>query len=156
MPAFKFNKEFSAGNLKRGRKARAYLLEEILQRELHDSRIARCDHLTERGTAEIRRGVIHSEAVREIEGLRPEFHFLRFLEPEVSRKGHVELPGAWTSNTAAADVSERAGRCFCKRFGVEIVRDGPVAISATGQSGTLMEHEELSRICVVFDIQGLP
>jgi hypothetical protein len=77
-------------------------LEEILQRELHDARIKRRDHLTECGVVEIRRWNVLPEAVREIERLRAELHSLRFLESEISRERDVELPPSGTKNRSPA------------------------------------------------------
>src|SRR5207237_10269981 len=94
-------------------------LEKILQRELHDSRIARRNHLTEGCARKVRRRIVHSEAVREVERLGSELHLLRFPEAESSRKCHVELPGARTFNGAAADITEGAGRCLGIWLGVE-------------------------------------
>src|SRR5215510_2735060 len=63
--------------------------EEILQRELHDARVKRGNHLAERGIVEVRCRVVLPEAVREIECLCAELYSLRFLESEISRERDV-------------------------------------------------------------------
>ena len=60
--------------------------EDILQSELHNSRILRGRYLTEDVAVENRRRIIHVEAVCNVECLRPKFQLLRFTELDGSRE----------------------------------------------------------------------
>jgi hypothetical protein len=62
-------------------KARGY---RPLQSKLHDPGIQCCRHLAELRRVDIGLWIIHPEAVRQIECLRPEFHSLRLPYLEVS------------------------------------------------------------------------
>src|SRR5262245_45804612 len=55
-----------------------FLLKRVLQRELHDSRIARKSEYTEELIVLSRAGILRTEAVRHVVGFRTELHALRF------------------------------------------------------------------------------
>ena len=57
---------------------RVAVLEKILQRELHNSRIPRCGDFPEKVAVQIEDRVHHDELVEYVECLRSKFHFLRF------------------------------------------------------------------------------
>src|SRR5947209_1160760 len=93
---------------------------EVLQRELHDSRIQSTSDLAE-ATAVQRvhefRG-IHTETVRQIESLRPELHSLIFANLETSRKCRVEFPRSRSRNGVESGIPEctRSGIRECRRI----------------------------------------
>src|SRR5688572_24238029 len=66
-----------------------YLLEEVLQTQLHNARVRSCSDHPEIRTAHIRVGVQRVEMVRSIEGLNSELHGLRFSDLERSRDPRV-------------------------------------------------------------------
>ena len=108
-------------------------LEDILQSELHDSRIPRREHLTESVAVEIRGRVVHVEAVCNVERLGSKFQLLRFTELERSGEGHIELPSAGTGNAAEAGISERAKRGYLECRGIEKLADGSVPVGVRSQ-----------------------
>src|SRR5688572_15610094 len=96
-------------------------LEEILQSELHDSRISSAPDLTESAALETRIWVIHAQAVSHIECLASQFESLRLAEAELSGQRHVELPGAGAENTAPSDSTRLTPRRLPERRRIEVV-----------------------------------
>src|SRR5439155_7218046 len=103
-------------------------LEDIFQCELHNSRILRREHLAKSVAIQIRRWIVHLEAVRHVESLSTKLHSLAFTHLKGSGEGYVELPRAWPDNAAGADISKRSecGRIEC--CGTKIVADGFVSV----------------------------
>ena len=103
-------------------------LEEVLQRELHDSRIAGSVDLA-KDVAVKRRGWIHAdEAVGHIERLASKFDTLSFPEPESPRQGHVLLPGSRAWDIGGPHISDPAQIRLCEGARIQVVGDGvPVA-----------------------------
>src|SRR5439155_21302336 len=85
-------------------------LEEVLQRELHDPRVARRRHLTERIAVEIGGRIIEVNRVGHIECFGAELNLLSFPQLERSGESHVELPRSRTENAAAAHTAEGTER----------------------------------------------
>ena len=67
-------------------------LENVLQRELHDSRVFRRGHLAEVAAVQVHDGIVYVEAVRNVESVRPEFKLLLFTKLECPGDGYIELP----------------------------------------------------------------
>ena len=86
---------YSAGG---GPPARFDDSEDILQRELHDSRWLKAGDSSEVYTVEASAGIHRPGAVGKVERLRSKFQSLCFTNPERSGQGQIELPCAGTGN----------------------------------------------------------
>ena len=99
-----------------------HVLERILQRELHDSRIRRSGDLA-KGVA-IQGGVriSFSKAVCDIERLGSKFQVVGLPRLEDSRQSQIQLPGSRTHNVRRPHVSNRACIGLCKSPGIQVVQ----------------------------------
>ena len=89
--------------------------EQVLQRELHDSRIQCRTNLAKLSRVQIRidhltgaRVYSWPETIQDVVSLGAKFQSLAFPEMEDSRQADVERPGSRTLNTVAADITGRA------------------------------------------------
>ena len=104
------------------------LLEKILQRELHNSRIPRCGDFPEKVAVQIEGGIHHDEVVENVERLRAKFHLLHFTHQECSAERKIELPQPRTFNITHAAVAERSEGRLCERSRIEKVPRRPIAV----------------------------
>ena len=76
---------------------------------------------------------IHAHAVRDVEYLGSEFHFLRFTDLKRSGKGCIELPQSRAGNAADSDISKCTDRRQRKGRRVEVIANRLVPVRVQHQ-----------------------
>src|SRR5439155_7928792 len=104
------------------------LLEDVLNRELHDAGIESAGDLAERVAVEPCTRIVPAEAVSHIESFCTNLDPLPFRNREGSRKRRIKLPGLWTNDRSDPDIAQRTCSGICKSRGVEIFQAALIEI----------------------------
>src|SRR6266699_4113982 len=108
------------------RKPTRSISKDILQCELHDSRIFGTDDLTKCIAIQGAGWIVSSKAVGDIECLAADLNLLAFPEPESPGQGQIKLPVRRTEDIAGPHVSDRPQGRLLKRFDIQVGERIPI------------------------------